>query len=577
MATKFLSSAKDLLPTKSVLAPARLRDPFTPEPTVVLQKGIVGWFQKEWARSKLRRTVRRDVPLWRRLVRTAMLGFVVFMCLLLTLTGNGLYVAIPVVVVALGWLALAVPFDVVAPAFIFIILSLDAPGLQPAENNWRSPLYGLGGVLYNNLPTKFAIVDLLIMVLVVRAIFVIVLSDSGTTSIDRRPPRPFAQAMLISAGSILAYTFYGIYNDGSFANALWQIRQPFWFPLLALAISVAATPSCIRRLRTVILAAGLIKAAQGIYYYFAIAPGLNVVPHFVTTHSDSVTWATCTSILLAEWFEERTRKTRRNMLLCAPIYLLAMTVNNRRTVWVMLAASVLFIVAQAHGPVKKQLARILAVAWPLFAVYIVVGLSVSSNSPVFKPVRMTESVLLQDDASSDTRDIENFNLLVTLKAKPIVGFGFGHEYIEMIVAYDIAKEFPQYRYKPHNSFLGMWAFIGLPGSAFYFLFLVVGVFYAVAARRKSTNPKTRAAAAWAVCTVIAYLIQGWSDLGVQDWLAIVIGGVGVGIGGAIPRHVRSEPTYSPPAEMVAGRAGSALSPMEEEGVSVAIRESVPVG
>ncbi len=570
-------SAKNLTPANIEFSTPIEREPFSPEAPVVVQKGIAAYFQKEMARAKLRRTVRRDLPLWRRLVRTGLMGFVVFVCLLLSLTGNGMLVPIPVVIVALGWLALAVPFDIVAPAFVFVILSLDAPGLQPAENKWRSPLYGLGGLLYNNLPTKFSVVDLLILVLVVRAIFVIVLSDSGTTSIDRRPPRPFAQAMLISAGSILAYTVYGIYNDGSFANALWQIRQPFWFPMLALAISVAATPACVRRLRTAILAAGLIKAAQGIFYYFAIAPGLGIVPFFVTTHSDSVTWAACMAILLAEWFEQRTRKTRRNMLVCGPIYLLAMTVNNRRTVWVMLAASVLFIVAQAHGPVKKQLARILAVAWPLFAVYIAVGLSVSSNSPVFKPVRMTESVLLQDDASSDTRDIENFNLLVTLKAKPVIGFGFGHEYVEMIVAYDIAKEFPQYRYKPHNSFLGMWAFIGLPGAAFYFLFLVVGVFYAVAARRKSSNPATRAAAAWAVCTVIAYLIQGWSDLGVQDWIAIVVGGVGVGIGGAIPRHVRSEPTYSPPADLLAAQAGSALSPMEEEGVNVAIRETIPVG
>ena len=40
--------------------------------------------------------------------------------------------------------------------------------------------------------------------------------------------------------------------------------------------------------------------------------------------------------------------------------------------------------------------------------------------------------------------------------------------------------------------------------------------------------------------MIAYLVQGWADIGLQDWTAIVCVGVGFGISGALPRHVRRE-------------------------------------
>ena len=172
--------------------------------------------------------------------------------------------------------------------------------------------------------------------------------------------------------------------------------------------------------------------------------------------------------------------------------------------------------------------------------YIVVGFGTHSQSIAFKPVSMIDSVLFQRDASSSTRDIENFNLLVTLRARPLIGWGFGHPYIESVRAYDISTFFAQYRYLPHNSFLGLWAFCGPIFAAGYFLLPVVAIFYAVGATRRSRSPLLRSSAAWAVCAVIAYLVQGWADIGLQDWTAVVCAGVGFGIGGALPRLTAGE-------------------------------------
>ena len=60
--------------------------------------------------------------------------------------------------------------------------------------------------------------------------------------------------------------------------------------------------------------------------------------------------------------------------------------------------------------------------------------------------------------TSETRNIENYNLIMTLKSNPILGSGWGHEYEEVSVAYSIKEFFEQYRYIPHNSLVGLVAF-----------------------------------------------------------------------------------------------------------------------
>lgn len=445
----------------------------------------------------------------------------------------------PIAVLGL-WVILTLPLELVAPALVGLMLSTSSPGLHPAEGKWKSPLYSLGQLLYTIMPIKVALADVLVGIIVLRAVAVIVLGDWGS-GIDRRPPRPYAKAALVGIGAIGVWTVFGLATGGSFKNMLWQVRPLMWMPCFAIATSVVASSRRgISRFRSAILIAGVIKAFEGIYFYFGVAKPRGLDVAYVTTHSDSALWAVATAIVFAEWIEVRTRVTRRNLVLLGSIYALAMVVNNRRTVWVSVFASVAFLVLVAQQPVKRQLARILGVLWPLVIVYVVIGLGTHSPSIIFKPVSMIDSVLFQTDASSSTRDIENYNLLVTMRARPIVGWGFGHEYVEAQKAFDISKEFAQYRYIPHNSFLGLWAFLGPIGAGGYFLLPVVAVFYAVSARRRTTDPMLRAAGAWSVCAVIAYLVQGWADIGIQDWTAILCVGIGFGIAGGLPRLVDDE-------------------------------------
>ncbi len=293
-------------------------------------------------------------------------------------------------------------------------------------------------------------------------------------------------------------------------------------------------------MKTAILAAGLLKVIDGSTYYFMHVRPQGLKADYVSTHSDTVLWSVCIAILLADWFEYRSKRARtRLMVIGIPIFF-GMLINNRRTVWVVVAACLLFLVVQSHRPVKRQVARILSLTWPAIALYVAVGVA-APPSLAFKPVQMIKSVIVQDDASSSTRDIENYNLLQTLRLRPVVSIGFGHPYVEQIVAYDVTLTgFKNYRYIPHNSFLGLWAFGGLFGAAGYLLMIPVGIYYAVWARKRSAKARRRSAGDWAVCAVIAYLIQAWSDIGLQDWTALTLCAVGLGGGAALYQHVKAE-------------------------------------
>jgi O-Antigen ligase len=462
---------------------------------------------------------------------------------LLILYGDARLVAVPPIVVFLVWGMLTLPFQMVAPAVAGLMLTVPPPGANPASNKWVSPIDWVGKVVYQNLPFKLALADIIIVLLMIRATMIVLLGDGLRGAGTRRPPRPFAQACIASVLAVLFYGAYGIAKGGDFRQALWQTRVPILLAFMALAASVAATPIGIKRFRNAVLFAGMVKVVLGAWFYWTILPNLadkdKII--YVTIHSDTVLWASGLAMLMAEWFEQRTIGSRRRLLVFGLPLIVGMIINNRRTVWVSVAASALFIMAVATPHVKRQLAKLLAVFWPVIFVYVALGLSVGSNKAVFKPVNMLESVLLQDDASSDSRKVENLNLLFSNKLTRGIGTGFGHPYAELIPAVDLVEAgFEQYQFIPHNSFLGLWVFMGVPGATVYFMLPAMGIFYATWARRRSAVPWQRAASAWSVCIVIAWLIQSWSDIGVQDWTSMICCGFALGIGASLARQVADQ-------------------------------------
>src|SRR2546430_927627 len=91
------------------------------------------------------------------------------------------------------------------------------------------------------------------------------------------------------------------------------------------------------------------------------------------------------------------------------------------------------------------------------------------------------------------------------------------EYVEKVKAVDISSIFPQYRYVPHNTVLGLLAFGGVAGLTGIILTLAVGVFLAARAHRFARSPADRAAGLTVIAAVIVYLVQSYGDMGLVSW------------------------------------------------------------
>jgi hypothetical protein len=142
-------------------------------------------------------------------------------------------------------------------------------------------------------------------------------------------------------------------------------------------------------------------------------------------------------------------------------------------------------------------------------------------------------VTAQDDDSSKTRDIENYNMIQTLKRRPLVGSGFGHEYHEVVRAHDVTEFFTQYKFIAHNSVLWILAIGGWLGFAALWAVFPVGLLTALRVYRSSSQVVDRVTAMAAAVMVALFVLQAWGDMGLQSWMGTLMLAALLGATGAL--------------------------------------------
>lgn len=228
------------------------------------------------------------------------------------------------------------------------------------------------------------------------------------------------------------------------------------------------------------------------------------------------------------------RPSRDNIILnilVQPVLLMGMIANNRRLAFVGLLAGIACALALAPPSVKRAMRRAFVASIPAIIIYAAIGWN--SHSAVFKPVSIIRSVSSQKDNSSKTRDIENYNLIMTLKRHPILGSGFGHEYIEQVQANRVDLVFAQYKFIGHNSVLWLLSVAGWAGfTAMWFVF-PVAMMIALRALKRSTTPIDQITAFGTIAAVLCFVLQAWGDMGLQSWMGTLLVSAFTGAAGAL--------------------------------------------
>ncbi|HYJ08486.1 MAG TPA: O-antigen ligase family protein [Polyangiaceae bacterium] len=440
-----------------------------------------------------------------------------------------------IIVPALLYAAARVPLRYSLMVMMFFALVLPNPNEGIPTFDWLPPGYALGRVLLNHLNTfdhdnallRMIPVSAMEIAFIILAIIYFARKANGSRidTLGRlATPEPMLKLTRWSLLAILFVWLWGLVRGGSFGHSLWQLNAVVYIPICFLLFQAAIRgPQDHAALAKTLLAAAAYKSLLATYVMQTVRgdpdPWTKIPAKlpYATAHADSVLFADACLVMIALLLERA--KIKRWAAFLLPLFMLGMIMNNRRLVWVQLIAvlATVFIVSK-DNPIKRLIKRATLVGIPVAALYVAAGWN-SGGGRLFKPVRTLRSVIdAKSDGSSYWRELENFNLIATLRQNPIFGSGFGHPYPEYVPMPPV--DYPLEHYVPHNGILGLWAFCGVVGWAGLTMLWAGGVYFAMRAYHGAQRGTDRAAALVCFGAVLVWLMQAWGDLGLGVWTSV---------------------------------------------------------
>lgn len=449
-----------------------------------------------------------------------LVGLALWTALILTVTQDPLQAAFPMVLVAAIW--------VIAKARrIYLILALFAlyqvVGIAPmtiegSPKPWNPPLLPVYRFMTAQLPIRMSGLELCYMGLFAIAIIRGLLGIRIDTEKRQSTSRLLYLALLTIFGGIIWLEVRGILRGyADVRQTLWQFHGLVW--LAGLPMFLASSTRDAREARIyayMFTGAAMAKIAWGVYLFATVAWPYGVAPESMTGHEDSIMYVMCLFFWISAAVHKPSKAAVWRLLFFGGWILYGMALNNRRIAYVGLGVGLLTLYLLLKGPMKRAATKNMLRALPFIVVYLAIG----ANRPrgIFKPASMIMSVGKQKDASSQTRDIENFNLIQTLRPHMFAGSGWGYEYNEVVKADDISKFFPQYRYIAHNSILWLVSIGGMIGFAILWIPFSVAMFMGMRAYRMADDWQDKVAASTAVAVMGMFIVQAWGDMGTQGML-----------------------------------------------------------
>jgi len=457
-------------------------------------------------------------------------------------TGDLLLAIAPVFLVSCVYAMLRAPLEWTGIGLLFLTLVTDDVKANPAEGRWEGPLFPLGRILFENLNNvtgvealRFGGIDVVLFVLLG-----VVLARRGLGETTRAEgyvptPAPLRTWALLMLACVVVLWAWGLLHGGDFKSSLWQTRTLLWCgPICFLFFKTLRGPRDHGALAVAIVVAALVKFAIGLYFYEIVCRPLNHRPTYVNTHNDTVLYAVAVMLVGANALYNRGARSIVVAACCLPPLAMAIFINNRRLAFVSVAAClVVLYLLLPRGRLKKRILAVAGAGVPLLAAYVAIGRSATYG--IFGPAAKIWSLMSGEDRSMGTRDIENYNLINTLKPfpTPIIGQGFGHEYNEISKADSIKEFFSLYKYIAHNSVLWQWTLGGLVGFTVMWMLFALGVFFAARAFNAATRPTDRVAAITCLAVIVAHEIQEWGDMGSQNWLGVFLFGAAMAVAGKL--------------------------------------------
>jgi hypothetical protein len=423
---------------------------------------------------------------------------------------------VPAAVVLLLWGLLRAPIVLSTSALLTFLLALDDNG--DTFGQWRTPLAVVGDVLHFRLDAVLGLPGMAVtgMEIATVALLALWLWRRIAGSPQDRPQVRVASVLfdflLLYVAGVAISEVVGLARGLPLAP--WKLRN-LLHPILLALLFVAAYrgPRDLRLVGRILVFAACARAVLAIVVQ-RVAVSLTGGPYaHATSHGDSVLFAVAAFILLIDLLERPDRHRVIRTILVLPLIVAGTIENDRRLVWVMIA--LMFTTAYVVLPMrgwKRAMSRAVLVALPVLAIYAVAGWN--SQSRFFAPLRTFRSVSdTSVDRSAYWREVENWNIVESMRASPILGTGLGGEYTEHMPNDDVSQGFKEFREWPHNTVLGLLLLMGLIPFWATWMLLPLVIFLSVRSCRMAVHAEERVAALSCIGAAVACLVLAYGDTG----------------------------------------------------------------
>lgn len=383
-------------------------------------------------------------------------------------------------------------------------------------------------------PPKYAgLPERPIGVLILFIFFVIICRNFSTRQkILRGGPVLIPYLMFLAC--VVIGIIHGLTSGGTLKIVVVEIR-PFWYMFVSyiLAYNLVTRKIHIQALFWLAIIAAAIKGCQGVYVYLGILQG-NLEGHReIMAHEESFFFVGLLLLITIFCLHSRHKGQLVAAILVTPPVVIALVANQRRTDYValLIGMGVAWLLTFLCKPkARTGLLTILIITGSLMIAYIAIFSHV--GGALGSPARSIVSVFYPNaaDASSNAyRVIENYDLKTTVKESPVIGWGFGKEFLQPMTLADILEEDPYYLYVPHNTIYWVWMRLGAIGyTALWFLIGSV-IVRGMALIRHLSDTYLQMAGIFIISIIVMEVIVAYADYQLFFYRNVIYLGILIGI------------------------------------------------
>jgi hypothetical protein len=330
--------------------------------------------------------------------------------------------------------------------------------------------------------------------------------------------------------------------------AFWEARALLYLlPCYILTANLIRSRRQVGTLLVIALTVVNLFALEAVYRHFALIESGELLKREVPiemafSHESVVFLGALLLLIVAQWVLPAPLWQRLVGALMLPVAIFALLATERRAAYI--AVMLAFVAFGIVFLVKHRRAFVLVTLPVLIGGAIYLPIFWRDTGLLGQPARAVRSLSEPDprDASSNNyRALERVNVILTMKANPVWGIGFGRPF-HFVVSLPSLWWWEFWRYEPHHNLMWLWLKVGAIGFALFWILMGTGLALAAHLARTLRRPETRTFALFALGGIIVALVFCYVDLGLVNGRITVLFGTLLGMLAVLDRV---EAEYTP--------------------------------